>query len=154
LIYKIYAVNKVAFPLQAYRDFKSFKLYLSDVGLLSQMAKMNPDIIIDDDKFFQEFKGALTEQFVLQELVASEANNISYWTNESGTAEIDFIFEKNSQFYPLEVKATENLQSKSLRVFKEKNPQILCYRSSLSNYREEDWMTNVPLYALKQTLLD
>jgi predicted AAA+ superfamily ATPase len=154
LIYKIYAVNKVAFPLQAYRDFKSFKLYLSDVGLLSQMAKINPDIIIDDEKFFQEFKGALTEQFVLQEMIASGVNNISYWTNDAGTSEIDFIFEKNSRFYPIEVKATENLQSKSLRVFKDKYPQIHCYRSSLSNYREEEWMTNAPLYALKQILLE
>jgi predicted AAA+ superfamily ATPase len=148
LVHKIYAVEKVAFPLQAYRDFKNFKLYVSDVGLLSQMANMNPDVIIDDVAFFQEFKGALTEQFVFQELIYADCPNISFWVNNSGTAELDFIFEYRGTFYPMEVKATENLQAKSLRIFREKYPDIHCYRTSLSNYREESWMTNVPLYLL------
>lgn len=148
LIHKIYSVNKMAFPLQAYRDLKSFKLYVSDLGLLAKMAKMNPNVILTDDSFFQEFKGALTEQFVLQELIVAEAENISYWTNDAGTAELDFLFEKDGSFYPVEVKANENLQAKSLRVFHEKYPDINCNRISLSNYRRESWMTNLPLYAL------
>jgi hypothetical protein len=148
LVHKIYAVSKIAFPLNAYRDFKSFKLYALDCGLLFSMAKMSPNQVLHDDSLFQEFKGALTEQFVLQELIVSECNNISYWANENATAELDFIFEKNGNFYPLEVKASENLKSKSLRVFHEKYSEIHCLRASLSNYRKEEWMSNVPLYAL------
>jgi uncharacterized protein len=148
LVHKIYAVHKLAFPLQAYKDLKSFKLFAFDVGLLSHLAQMSPNVILDNATFFEEFKGALTEQYVLQELIVAEAKNISYWVNENGTSELDFVFEKNGVFYPLEVKATENLQAKSLKVFHEKHMKIHCYRTSLSNYREEAWMTNVPLYAI------
>jgi uncharacterized protein len=150
LIHKVYLVNKLAFPLTAYRNLKSFKLYALDVGLLSNMANMNPNVIMDNDAFFQEFKGSLTEQFVLQELAASKVENLSYWTNEVGVAELDFVFERNGNFYPLEVKATENLQAKSLRIFHDQHPNIRCFRTSLSNFREESWMTNVPLYAVSK----
>lgn len=148
LIHKIYAVNKLAFPLKSYRDLKAFKLYASDVGLLSKLGNVNPNVILDNDTFFQEFKGALTEQNVLQELILAEAENVSYWTNSDGIAELDFVCEKESVFYPFEVKATENLQAKSLKVFREKHPNIHCYRTSLSNYRDEDWMSNIPLYLI------
>jgi uncharacterized protein len=148
LVHKIYAVHKMAFPLQAYRDLKSFKLFAFDVGLLSHLARMSPNIILDKTTFFEEFKGALTEQYVLQEIIASEAKNISYWVNDNGTSELDFVYERNGIFYPLEVKANENLQAKSLKVFHEKHKNIHCYRTSLSNYRKEEWMTNVPLYAI------
>jgi predicted AAA+ superfamily ATPase len=148
LIHKIYAVNKLAFPLQAYRDLKSFKIYALDVGLLSRMANLEISIVLEDNSFFQEFKGALSEQFVLQELKVSNFESISYWTNQNGVAELDFVFEKNRTFYPLEVKANENLQSKSLKIFHQKEKEIHCFRTSLSNYRKESWMTNVPLYAI------
>jgi predicted AAA+ superfamily ATPase len=148
LVHKIYAVQKMAFPLHAYKDLKSFKLFAFDVGLLSHLAHMSPVTILENAIFFEEFKGALTEQYVLQELIVAEAKNISYWVNDIGTAELDFVFEKNGVIYPLEVKATENLQAKSLKVFHEKHKEIHCYRTSLSNYREEGWMTNVPLYAI------
>jgi predicted AAA+ superfamily ATPase len=150
LIHKVYSVNKLSFPLSAYRDLKNFKLYALDVGLLSNMANMTANVIMDNDAFFQEFKGSLTEQFVLQELAASKVENLSYWTNENGVAELDFVFERNGNFYPLEVKATENLQAKSLRIFHEQHPNIHCFRASLSNFREESWMTNVPLYAINK----
>jgi predicted AAA+ superfamily ATPase len=152
LVHKIHACNKIAFPLQAYRDLKNFKLYAFDVGLLSHMSNMSPNVVLDDDAFFQEFKGSLTEQYVLQELIAGEAENISYWSNENGTAEVDFVFEKNGKIYPLEVKASENLQSKSLRVLYEKHKDLHCFRTSLSNYREETWMSNIPLYAVSKLL--
>jgi predicted AAA+ superfamily ATPase len=84
----------------------------------------------------------------MQELVAKKAKNLSYWTNENGMAEVDFIFEREGQFIPIEVKAGENLQAKSLRVFHEKHPQIHCFRTSLSDFRKEDWMTNIPIYAM------
>jgi predicted AAA+ superfamily ATPase len=148
LVHKIYAVNKLAFPLQAYRDFKNFKLYASDIGLLAHMSQLNPHVILEDADFFDEFKGALTEQYVMQELNAFKLENISYWSNENGNAELDFIFEQNGVFYPLEVKAAENLQAKSLKIFHQKNKDVFCYRTSLSNYRKESWMTNIPLYAL------
>lgn len=148
LIHKIYAVQKLAFPLQAYRDLKNFKLYALDVGLLTHLSNLTPNIILDNDHFFEEFKGAITEQFVLQELHAMQAENISYWSNDNGNAEVDFVFEKKGVFYPLEVKATENLQSKSLKVFYQKNKESFCYRTSLSNYRKEAWMANIPLYTL------
>jgi hypothetical protein len=83
-----------------------------------------------------------------KELIASKAKNISFCSNENGMAELDFIFERNGQFIPIEVKAGENLQAKSLRVFHEKHPEIHCLRTSLSYFRKEDWMTNVPLYAM------
>lgn len=152
LVYKIYAINKISFPLHAYKDLKSFKLYVLDVGLLSNMSNLSPNIVIDNHTFFQEFKGALTEQFALQELISAGAENMSYWSNDTGVAEVDFVFEQSGIFYPLEVKATENLQAKSLRVFHEQHPEIRCFRTSLSNYREEEWMTNIPLYALRKIL--
>jgi predicted AAA+ superfamily ATPase len=148
LVHKIYAINKLAFPLQAYRDFKNFKLYASDIGLLAHMSQLNPHVILEDADFFEEFKGALTEQYVMQELNAFKLENISYWSNENGNAELDFIFEQNGVLYPLEVKAAENLQAKSLKIFHQKNKDVFCYRTSLSNYRKESWMTNIPLYAL------
>ncbi len=150
LVHKIYNINKLAFPLKAYTDLKNFKLYALDIGLLANMANISPDVILENDSFFQEFKGALAEQFVLQELISEGLEGIGFWSNESGTAELDFLFEKEGVFYPLEVKASENLKAKSLRVFREKNPGIHCFRSSLSNYREEEWMTNLPLYAIKE----
>lgn len=152
LIHKIYSVNKLAFPLKSYRDLKAFKLYAMDVGLLSKLGNINPNAILDNDAFFQEFKGALTEQYVLQELILSKAENVSYWSNTEGVAELDFVFESKGIFYPLEVKATENLQAKSLKIFHEKHPNIHCYRTSLSNYREEDWMSNIPLYLIAKLI--
>jgi uncharacterized protein len=152
LVHQVFAINKIAFPLPAYRDLKCFKLYVSDVGLLSFMSNLSPNVILDNDTFFQEFKGSLTEQFVLQELIVAKAENISYWTNDSGLAELDFIFEKNGTFYPLEVKASENLQAKSLKIFHEKYPKFHCYRTSLSDYRQEEWMTNIPLYGITKLM--
>lgn len=148
LIYKIYRTKKANFPLSAYIDLNAFKTYSIDVGLLAAMGNINPKILLEGDALFQEFKGALTEQFVLQELITSKNKQIHYWANDSGGAEIDFIFEVNNTIIPLEVKANENLQSKSLKTFSLKNPSIYCYRTSLSNYREESWLTNVPLYAI------
>lgn len=152
LIHKINNIHKIAFPLQAYRDLKSFKLYTLDVGLLSCLANINPMIILNNNEFFEEFKGALTEQFALQELIANSAENLCYWTSENGGAEVDFIFENNGKILPLEIKANENLQAKSLKIFYDKHPKIKCYRSSLSNYREESWLTNIPLYCLSNII--
>ncbi|TVR88782.1 MAG: ATP-binding protein [Saprospirales bacterium] len=148
LITRIYNLKKAGLPLAAYRDLKSFKLFVLDVGLLGALAKLEITTLINKNRLFQEFKGALTEQFACQELQAKHGKNIYYWTNPSGNAEVDFIFEHQSTIYPLEVKAAENLKSKSLKTFAAKYPGIHCYRTSTSNYRKEEWMTNVPLYAI------
>lgn len=145
LVYRVKRTKKANFPLAAYSDLSIFKLYILDVGLLGAMGNIHPQILIEKELLFNEFKGALTEQFVLQELKASGQKQLFYWANDSGSAEIDFIFEKENVLIPLEVKASENLQSKSLKTFADKYPEIHCYRTSLSDYRLESWMTNVPL---------
>lgn len=148
LIHKIYAINKANVPLSSYMDLKSFKVYLLDVGLLGAKANLSSKSLIEKDVLFNEFKGALTEQFVLQELISLLDQKIYYWTNKNRNAEVDFIFESNQKIIPLEVKASENLKAKSLKTFHEKHPEIWCYRTSTNDYREESWMTNIPLYGV------
>lgn len=146
LVKKVYRTKKAAFPLNAYPDLSAFKLYILDVGLLGAMGNLSPKVLIAGDQLFREFKGALTEQYVFQQLNDLFKKPLHYWANDSGSAELDFIFDHDNVLIPLEVKAAENLQSKSLKTFAAKNPGIHCYRTSLSDYREEGWMTNVPLY--------
>lgn len=148
LIKKVHQVSKVNFPLKAYQDLKSFKIYILDVGLLNAMANLNPKVVLEKETLFQEFKGSLTEQFVCQQLINKNRKRLFYWASDKGMAEIDFLLEKENQIIPLEVKASENLQAKSLKVFAQKNPTIHCWRTSLSNYREESWLTNLPLYGI------
>jgi hypothetical protein len=150
LIYRVNRINKAHFPLAAYVDLPVFKVYTLDVGLLSALGNLSAKTLIDNEQLFSEFKGALSEQFVLQELKATGIKNLFYWANDSGSAEIDFILESENQIYPLEVKSGENLQAKSLKTFSGKNPKIRCYRTSLSDFREESWMTNIPLYGISQ----
>jgi predicted AAA+ superfamily ATPase len=148
LIYRVNRTKKANFPLAAYSDLSAFKLYVLDVGLLGTLGNLNPQTILEKEQLFTEFKGALTEQFVLQELKATDQKQLFYWANDTGSAEIDFIFESHNTIIPLEVKASENLQAKSLKTFALKHPEIHCYKTSLSDYREESWMTNVPLYGV------
>lgn len=146
VINKVYSVNKVNFPLRSYTDTKTFKLFVHDVGLLNAMGQLDEKILLEENSLFNEFKGALTEQYVLQELIANHKITPYYWSEN--TSEIDFLFEHKNSIYPLEVKAKENLQSKSLKVFNQKHPEIKCLRTSLADYREEEWLCNFPLYAL------
>ena len=148
LIHKIHRTNKSNVPLAAYSDLGAFKIYVLDVGLLGAMANLNQKVLLEENVLFNEFKGALTEQYVLQELIQNRKNQFHYWSNDNGSAEIDFIFENNCHIIPLEVKAGENLQAKSLKTFSIKHPEIHCYRTSLSNYRQENWITNIPLYGI------
>jgi predicted AAA+ superfamily ATPase len=148
LVRKVYRTKKAAFPIKSYIDLQAFKLYILDVGLLGAMANISPQTLIQGDNLFQEFKGSLTEQYVAQQIVCENQIDLCYWANDSGSAEIDFMFEMNGKIIPLEVKATENLQAKSLKTFAQKNPGIHCYRTSLSNFKKESWVTNIPLYAL------
>jgi len=148
LLRKVGRITKSAMPLKAYEDLKAFKLYHLDVGLLRVMSELPPDAIVDGIKIFEEFKGALTEQYVLSELAGKDfIRNIYYWTSEA-TAEVDFVFADNKDIYPVEVKAGENLQSRSLRVYRDRYHPRLAIRTSLSNLRVDDGLLNIPLYLL------
>jgi predicted AAA+ superfamily ATPase len=150
LIHLVHRTKKANFPLAAYSDLQAFKIYALDVGLLAAMGNINSRTLIEKEQLFTEFKGALTEQFVLQEFKSEGMKQIYYWANDTGSAEVDFLLEFENKILPIEVKASENLQSKSLKTFSSKYPDIHCFRTSLSNFRNENWMTNIPLYGVKQ----
>lgn len=147
LIHRIARVSRPGFPLKAYEDFASFKVYLLDVGILGTMADLDPKSILEGNMLFTEFKGALTEQFVLQELIAT-GHLLYYWSSDKGIAELDFILQYQGKVVPVEVKAEENLKAKSLKVVSENFPETVPIRTSMSNFREESWMTNFPLFAI------
>jgi uncharacterized protein len=148
LIHKVNNVTKPSIPLKAYEDMGAFKLYLVDVGLLSAMADLDLQSILAGNDLFEEFKGALTEQYVLQQLITLKGVSTYYWSPEHTRAEVDFLLQIKGKVIPLEVKAAENLHAKSLRVYYQKYEPELALRSSLSDYRQEEWMTNWPLYAI------
>ena len=148
LLRKVGKITKPGAPLKAYEDLKSFKLYHLDVGLLRVMSELSPNAILDGIRTFEEFNGALTEQFVLSELVGMDfISGIYYWTSEA-TAEVDFVFTDSRNMYPVEVKAGENLRSRSLKVYRERYAPNLAIRTSLSNLRLDDGLLNIPLFAL------
>ncbi len=148
LICRVPRVSKPGLPLSAYADHKAFKVFLADVGLLGAMSGLDPASVVDGNAVFTEFKGALAEQFVCQQLVSDCGMTPFYWSAENSRGELDFLAQKGGKTYAIEVKAEENLQAKSLRAFKERHPEVRSRRFSLSGYREQDWMVNVPLYAI------
>ena len=148
LVYQINRVNTCKIPLSAYQDFNAFKLYILDVGLLCAKAKLDAISIIEGNEILVEFKGALTEQYVLTEIKSNVNSPIFYWSAEKGTAEIDYIIQIGKDNVPIEVKSNENLQAKSLKNFIEKYKTQKNIRTSMSNYREEEKLTNIPLYII------
>lgn len=142
-------MSKPDFPLRAYQDFAAFKLFVLDVGLLGAMARLDVKIILEGNRMFEEFKGALTEQYVLQQLLSHPEYDIFYWSAENATAELDFLLQTDEKIIPLEVKAEENLQAKSLKVFVQKYHTAKAVRTSMSDYRKQDWMTNIPLFGIE-----
>ncbi len=148
LICRVPRVSKPGLPLSAYADHKAFKVFLADVGLLGAMSGLDPASVVDGNAVFTEFKGALAEQFVCQQLVSDCGMTPFYWSAENSRGELDFLAQKDGKTYAIEVKAEENLQAKSLRAFKERHPEVRSRRFSLSGYREQDWMVNVPLYTI------
>lgn len=147
LIHKVTRLSKAGFPLTAYADWADFKVYLHDVGLLCAMGKLSPEILLKGNDLFTEFKGSLAEQFVLQQLT-SASRQAFYWNPENTHSEVDFVIQVHNEIIPIEVKASENVRSKSLAVFHEKYKPATCIRTSLLGYRKQDWLTNVPLYGL------
>jgi predicted AAA+ superfamily ATPase len=148
LVHKVHRVTAPGLPLKAYEDLKAFKLYLVDVGLLSCMARLRQDVLLDGNALFVEFKGALTEQYVLQQLKTVKGIETYYWTNDRSTSEVDFLLDTGGSVVPLEVKAEVNLQSKSLKAFADKYHPALSVRSSMADYKQQDWLVNLPLYAI------
>ena len=153
LIQQVIRLSKPALPLPAYAD-EGFKMFLSDVGLLGAMSGLDVTTLLHGNAFFNEFKGALTEQYVAQELRCSLGQTPCYWSAERATAEVDFVFQYKSGIYPLEVKAEENLKAKSLKVYSEKHTPAISIRSSMSDYRHDDWLLNLPLYGISQILAE
>ena len=147
LIHKVSRVNKPGIPLKAYEDLKSFKLFILDVGLLAAMSSIDVKTLLEGNAIFTEFKGALTEQFVLQEL-KSAGRQPFYWSHERGEAEIDFLLQSGSDVVPIEVKAEINLRAKSLKSYRQKFVPELSLRASLANYNKENGLVNIPLYML------
>ena len=148
LIYKVNRCKKALLPLAAYEDFSAFKLFLSDVGLMGAMSNIPAQSLLEGNVLFSDFKGALTEQYVLQQLKEKSSLSIYYWSAENSRGEIDFLVQDEEKIIPIEVKAEENLQAKSLRVFVERNQGLKGMRLSMSPYREQDWLANYPLYSV------
>ncbi|MBR1703392.1 MAG: ATP-binding protein [Lachnospiraceae bacterium] len=151
LIHKVVRVNSVKRPLKFYEDISAFKVFLSDLGLLGAMSDVTAKEVITGENYFSEYKGAFTEQFIAQELIALDLK-LYYYSKEASPLEIDFLVQKN-ELYPIEVKAEENLKSKSLRAVYESNNTLKPCRFSMSGYREQEWMTNVPLYLAQEWVL-
>ena len=147
LLYKASRVSKIAVPLKFYEEFTSFKLFFVDTGLLGCMAEVPPSIIVDRGDNLTEFKGMLTEQYVAQQL-ASAGFSLYYWTNNSTPAEIDFAIQKEGKAYPIEVKASRNVRGKSIAQYINNNPGLTGLRFSLLDFKEQDWITNIPLYEI------
>lgn len=147
LIYKVKRTKSGELPLNAFEDFGTFKLFMLDIGLLCALAKVSSTILTEDDSLFSTFKGALTEQFVCQQLWNS-VDLLYYWSAENSRGEIDFLVQKDQKVIPIEVKAEENLKAKSLRFFVGKYKGLHGIRFSMADYREQDWMTNIPLYSV------
>ena len=148
LVHRISRVNAAGMPLKAYEDLKAFKLFVLDIGLLGCMSGLHQQTLLDGNELFVEFKGALTEQYVCQQLENLDDLAIYYYTNDKGSCEVDFVVDTGEQIIPIEVKAEVNLKAKSLKVYHEKfNPKI-SVRTSMADYKEDDWLINLPLYAI------
>lgn len=149
LVHKVSRVNAAGIPLKAYEDLKAFKLFIVDVGLLGCMTGLRQRTLLDGDDLFVEFKGALTEQYVCQQLKAIEDLGIYYYTNDRGSCEIDFVVDTGEQIVPIEVKAETNLRAKSLKTYRERFEPELSVRTSMADYKKEYWLLNLPLYAIE-----
>jgi predicted AAA+ superfamily ATPase len=153
LVHQVHRVSAPRMPLKAYMDMQAFKLFCADLGLLSCMAGLMPETILEGTRVFREFKGALTEQFALQEINARGDLDVYYWSSDKGIAEIDFILSGKrislpGYYIPVEVKAELNLQAKSLTSFRKQFSPPLSLRLSLGDYRQDGGLVDLPLYAI------
>ena len=149
LVHRISRVTVGHLPLKAYEDMKAFKMFVLDVGLLGCMVGLNKKILLDGNNLFVEFKGALTEQYVLQQLITNPDYNIYYYTNDSGSCEVDFLIDTGDAVVPVEVKAEVSLRAKSLKTYVEKFSPDVAVRTSMRDYKKESLLVNLPLYAIE-----
>lgn len=149
LVHKVHRISKPVVPLKFYEDMASFKLFLLDCGLLGALSETPPEQMLIGDNVFEEYKGAFTENYVLQQLKSLPRTFVYYYSNDNSTLEIDFVVQHEAHVIPIEVKAEENLRAKSLRQFVTDNSDLHGVRFSMSDYREQDWLTNVPLWAVR-----
>ncbi len=145
LIHKAIRITKAGIPINAYADLSDFKIYLNDVGLLCAMGGLTPEILLKDNDLFTEFKGTVSEQFILQQLITQKYTGY-YWNPENAQSEVDFVIQKDNLIIPIEVKSATNVKSRSLRVYHDKYLPKICIRTSLAGYQKQAWMENIPLY--------
>lgn len=150
LVHKVTRVNAAGIPLRAYEDLKAFKLFVVDVGLLGCMTGLRQRTLLEGNDLFVEFKGALTEQYVCQQLKTMEDLDVYYYTNDRGSCEVNFIIDTGEQVVPVEAKAEVNLRAKSLKTYYEKFSPQISVRTSMADYKREEWLVNLPLYAIDQ----
>lgn len=153
LVYKVNRISKSGLPLKAYEDIGAFKLFMSDVGLLSAMCELDVKTLLEGTVIFEEFKGALTEQYVLQQLKTLKDLPIYYWTSDSGIAELDFIVQINGKIIPIEALASINLQAKSLKTYREKYVPEISIRTSIADYKYSEGLYDIPLYLIENIQL-
>ncbi len=149
---KVVRITKPDIPLNAYQDPNSFKIFVNDVGLLSTLSNLDMKRLLEGNQIFEEFKGALTEQFVFQEIRSLDNLTPHYWSADRSSAEVDFVIEYEGKIVPIEVKATNNLRGKSLKSYFDRYHPEKSIRTSLADFRDEGWLINIPLYALSQFL--
>ena len=150
LVHKVSRINAAGIPLRAYEDLKAFKLFVVDVGLLGCMAGLRQRTLLDGNDLFVEFKGALTEQYVCQQLKTIQDLDVYYYTNNRGSCEVDFVVDTGELIVPVEVKAEVNLRAKSLKTYQEKFSPEVAIRTSMADYKKEERLINLPLYAINQ----
>lgn len=149
LVHKVSRINAPNNPLKVYEDLKSFKLFVVDIGLLSCMVGLHQQVLLEKNDLFVEFKGALTEQYVCQQLKTIEDLGIYYYTNDRGSCEIEFIIDTGKQIIPVEVKAEINLKAKSLKTYQEKFTPKLLIRTAMTDFKKEETLINLPLYSIE-----
>jgi len=146
LVYRVYRATTPSIPLKFYEDLSAFKLFMLDVGLMGAMADTDSAEVLVKNDIFEEYKGAFAELYVFTQLVSRQIPIYYYSANDS-RVEIDFLLQYNKRVIPVEVKAEENVRSKSLRTYIGKHPSLHGLRISMLPYRSQEWMTNIPLYA-------
>jgi len=151
LVHKVFRVNQGLPPLSVYEDMEAFKLYLLDCGLMGAICETEARDVLVGENMFREYKGTLTELYVLMQLVScSELPKIYYFSSDNSQLEVDFLMQLNGKVVPLEVKADNNLRAKSLKVFSEKFKIGVSWRTSMMPYQSQDWIVNIPLYAIRE----
>ena len=148
LVYQVHKITKPGLPISAYANLDAFKLFVLDVGLLGALSGLDAKTILGKYEIFQEFKGAIAEQYVLQQLKTIENIPIYYWTNETSRAEVDFVIQIDSKIIPVEVKAAKNLKAKSLKNYIGQFKPELALRTSLADYKKTENLIDLPLYAI------